>query len=250
MTYAVGPITQVSVSAIAAQLSSAAAAGGTGPYTYQWYKSTLSGFSPGGGNIISGATALTLSDTGLIPNTIYYYKIRATDTGNSNTTVDSAQLAVTTSLQTQNPNAFQQTPTLGQLDQPFNFNTSPVQIHSTQSGLLYAGAPVKIVDEAGGVPKVVVADAVDDEVFGFINYNIKNIAYEAGSPCEISQAGNVMWLYAVAPIARGAQVQLSVSPYGVAPVTSGANIVGYAYDKASAVGQLIRVKLLCPTFLA
>src|SRR6185312_7824244 len=96
MSLAVGPITQNSVADTTASLTCAAATGGVGPYTYQYYKSTTTGFSPGAGNIISGATALTLSDSGLIPNTTYYYKVVVTDTGNSNATATSAQLAVVT----------------------------------------------------------------------------------------------------------------------------------------------------------
>lgn len=249
MVLAVGPITQLGVQGNAAQLSAAAASGGTGPYTYQWYRSTQSSFSPGGGNILAGETALTLDDSSLIPNTIYYYKIRVTDTGNSNATADSAELAVTTTNMTQSQNQFAQSPILGMLDLPYNFNTVAAQIHSSEQGTLYAGTPVKIVDEAGGVPKVVKVTAVDDEVFGFINYNIKNPSFIANSVCEISQAGNVMWLYATAAIGRGDQVAVGALFNGVAPLSTNQNIVGFAYDKASNPGDLIRVKLLCPSFL-
>jgi hypothetical protein len=61
MTLTAGAITQTAVTDTTASLVVAAATGGTRPYTYQWYRSTTSGFSPGGGNIISGATALTLA---------------------------------------------------------------------------------------------------------------------------------------------------------------------------------------------
>jgi len=53
--------------------------GGTGPYTYQWYRSTTSGFTPGAGNLISGATSATRVDTGLTNGTVYYYKCKVTD---------------------------------------------------------------------------------------------------------------------------------------------------------------------------
>lgn len=46
--------------------------------TYQWYRSTTQGFTPGGGNILSGKTSRTLTDTGLTSNTVYYYVLRAT----------------------------------------------------------------------------------------------------------------------------------------------------------------------------
>ena len=153
MSLAVGPISQVSVSSNAAQLSVAAATGGTGPYTYQWYRSTTTGFSPGGGNIITGATALTLSDSGLIPNTQYYYKVVVTDTGNSNATATSAQLALATTPQQLSPNQFAMSGVVGMIDMRFPYNTVSVQIDVSQSGSLYAGMAVKMVDSADGVPK-------------------------------------------------------------------------------------------------
>lgn len=76
-------------------LSATDAAGGVDPYTYQWHRSTSSGFTPSGGNAISGATSLTLLDTGLSDATTYYYKLAYTD--NIATTVYSDELVVTTS---------------------------------------------------------------------------------------------------------------------------------------------------------
>lgn len=246
-----GAISLVSKDSVSAQLSATAASGGTGPYTYQWYKSLTSGFTPGGGNIIAGATALTLNDTGLIPGTQYYYKVVATDTGHSNDTVEYTQLGVQTTPPVQNPNQFAQTALLGMIDMRFDYDTVSVQIDASQATDLFAGAAVKVVDSAGGVPKVVGCSANSDEVFGFINYDIKTIAFKAGMAAEISQSGNVMFLYATGAIARGAQVQLDLSTNGgvAAKVgSSGADIIGFAYDKASAAGDLIRVKLGVPSF--
>ena len=48
----------------------------TGPYTYQWYKSGTSGFTPGAGNIIAGATSQTYFDTS---GTGGYYACIVTD---------------------------------------------------------------------------------------------------------------------------------------------------------------------------
>lgn len=75
-----------------ASLVSAVATGGTAPYTYQWYRSTTSGFTPGGGNILGGQTALQLDDTGLTQGVAYYYKVVATD--NVSATATSAQMTV------------------------------------------------------------------------------------------------------------------------------------------------------------
>ena len=121
MATTAGALSQVSVGSTVASLSSAAATGGTGPYTYQWYRSTVSAFTPGAGNIISGATALTLSDSGLIPNTQYYYKVVATDSGSVSGT--SAQLGVVTGLPAMSPNQFLQSSLLGMIDMRFPYST-------------------------------------------------------------------------------------------------------------------------------
>lgn len=250
MSLTAGTITLTSKTDKQVKLAVSAATGGTGPYTYQWYRSTTTGFSPGGGNILSGKTALALQDDTVIPGTLYYYKNVVTDTGNSNVTATSTQLAVTTDNPVQNPNQFAQSTQLGQVDQAFNFDTMAVQIDSSQATALVAGAAVKIVDNAGGVPKVVGCAANSDEVLGFLNYNTKNRSFVAGNAAEISIQGNVMWLYATTAIARGARVQLDLTTNGgVAALTgsSGADIVGWAMDKA-AIGDLIRVYILTPSF--
>jgi large repetitive protein len=76
-----------------ATVTCTAATGGSGGYTYQWYRSTTSGFTPGGGNIVSGATSLTLNDTGLTNGTTYYYKLVSTDSDSQ--TVTSNQTSAT-----------------------------------------------------------------------------------------------------------------------------------------------------------
>jgi hypothetical protein len=249
MATTAGLLTQVSVGSTVASLSSAVATGGTAPYTYQWYRSTTSGFSPGAGSLIAGATALTLNDTGLIPNTAYFYKVRATDSGS--VTGDSAQLAVSTAAPGLNINAFAQSPLLGVIDMRFPYNTISVMIDTSQATGLYFGAAVKMVDSADGIPKVVGCAANSDEVLGFINFDIKTIKFTAGMTCEISMSGNVIYLYATGAIARGVQVSLDLTTNGgvrSAAGNTGDKIVGWALDKAAAAGALIRVYLKTPSF--
>lgn len=252
MAVTAGALSLVSKTSTQVVALSAAATAGTGPYTYQWYRSTTSGFSPGGGNILSGKTALSLTDTGLVPGTTYYYKVVATDTGDSNATSTSAQLSVSTDIQQPGQNQFAQSVVVGQIDLPYEYNTISAQIDVSETGTLYPGQAVKIVDSAGGVPKVVACSADTDLVFGFINYNFKNPYFLAGYPCEISQDGNVMWLMAADAIARGAQVvsKCSTTIGGVGPTSGsgGENIVGFALDKASVAGTAIRIKLAAPSF--
>jgi hypothetical protein len=59
-----------------ASLSATAASGGSGTLTYQWYRSTVPNAQ---GTAISGATTMTLSDTGLTNGVAYYYTLVATD---------------------------------------------------------------------------------------------------------------------------------------------------------------------------
>jgi len=252
MSLTAGALSQSSVLSNSAVLSSAVATSGTAPYSYQWYQSTVNGFTPGGGNLVSGATALTQSFSGLIPNTTYYYKVIVTDSAGSPATATSSQLTVVTTAQQLSPNQFAQSNIAGMVDLRFPYNSVAVQIDASQSGSLYAGSAVKMVDSADGIPKVVGCSANSDEVLGFINFDIKTVAFIAGAAAEISMSGNVMYLYATAAIARGAQVQLDISsPACVTAVvaSSGADIVGWAYDKASAAGALIRVFLKTPSFL-
>jgi hypothetical protein len=247
MVLTAGVISLISVSDTTANLSATAATLGTGPYTYQWYRSTASGFTPGGGNLIAGATALTLADTGLIPNTTYYYKVVATDSVAA--TVEYAQVAGVTAAQTLNPNQFAQTQYLGVIDLRFDGDTVSCQVASTQATALYPGQAVMLVDSADGIPKVIAVTADTDEVFGFINFDIKSVTFPAGTDCEVSLAGNVIYLYATAAVARGAQLMVDVSTVGgVKTATGGGTYVGWAYDKATAAGQLIRVFVKTPSY--
>jgi hypothetical protein len=244
-----GVISLVSKSSNQIKLAVTAASGGTGPYTNQWYRDTTSGFTPGGGNILAGKTALTLTDV-VIPDTQYYYKVVQIDTGHSNDEVTASQLGVKSDGASQSPNQFTEAPVVGMLDQLVGpTNVIAVEIDQSESGTLVQGQSVKMYDSAGGVPKVVACDADDDEVLGFIRYNIKNKTFVAGSACEIALKGSVMYLYAAGAVARGEQVTVvTASPGTVQAANATDTIVGWAFDKAAAYGDLIRIYLETPSF--
>lgn len=249
-----GALSQVSVAPQSDQLLSAAATGGTTPYSYQWYRSTTTAFTPGGGNILTGATSLTLSDTNLTPGTIYYYKVIAIDSATTPTSSTATQLAVTTTTLNPNPNQFTEAPFLGMTDLKYNYNTKSVRFDPAGSGTLVGGCAVKWSTVASGVPMVLPSTAQADVVAGFVNFNFKDKVYNAGDMLEISQDGNVMFLYATAAINRGTKVVSIPSAVaggcngGVAATTgsSGFPIVGYALDTA-ATGTLFRVQLQTPS---
>lgn len=251
MATTAGALSIVSVGSNTASLSSAVATAGTAPYTYQWYRSTTTGFSVGPTNIITGATALTLNDTNLIPNTTYFYKVVATDSSSPTVSGTSSQLTVLTQATTLSQNALVQNPIVGQVDMPFNFNTlSAVLDASVGSASYTSGQAVKIVaNTKGGVPKVVACAANSDNCWGFINFNLKNINFTVGQACEVSTGGNIIWLYTTAAITQGAQVCLDVSATGAVQATgNSATVVGYALDGAAGSGSIIRVHLKTPSY--
>lgn len=255
MALTAGALSQVSVTDVGDVLSSAVAVSGTTPYTYQWYRSTASsGYAAGTANILSGKTSLSLTDTGLTPGTIYYYKVIATDSNGTPVTATASALTVTTLASSPNPNQFTELAFLGMVDARFSYNTLPVQFDPAGSGTLVGGCAVKWSTVANGVPMVVPSTAQADVVAGFVNYNIKDVSYSAGELLEISMEGNVMYLYATAAINRGSKlVSIPASVAGgcnggVAATTgsSGFPIVGYAVDTAAS-GALFRVALQTPS---
>ena len=145
---------------------------------------------------------------------------------------------------TQNPNQFKQSVEKGQLDLHLNPNIIPCQIDTSETGTLVPGQKVKLIDSAGGVPKVVAITADTDEIFGVIPYIVKKSQFVAGDRVEIASEGSVIYLEASAAIARGAKVMPVITGQKVATATAGKTLVGYAFDKAAQDGDLIRVYLL------
>lgn len=252
MTYIAGVLTLQNAGSNTTQIVTTSASGGVGPYTQQWYRSTTTGFTPGSGNILTGQTGLVLNDTNLIPNTVYYYKVVYTDTGFSNDTVTSSQLAVTTIAAIQNMNQFQMSPFIGMLD--LKVGTTSVfsaQVDVTQSGLLFNGSAVNVVNGPNGIPTIVASTTDSDNIAGIIVYDIKSQSYAVGARCEVAFAGSCMWLYATTAITRFNQICLDLTSPGSVQAATGTNtIIGFAFDQATSYGQLIRVILTTPSFLA
>jgi hypothetical protein len=245
MTITAGSLSQVATASTTVTVLASAATGGVAPVTYQWYRSTTSGFSPGSGNSVSSGTALTLNDSGLIPNTKYYYELVATDSTAS--TASSSQIAITTTAPTLSQNQFAQTPFVGVVDLSVgSTNVIAAQIDVSAGTLVYyPGQFVKIVaNTSGGVPKVIGCTSKSDSAIGSIRFNVKDISYGAGQNCEICLFGTVVWVYATGAITQWAEVCLdTTSPGGVQATGNTATIVGFALDGAAAAAALIRVML-------
>jgi hypothetical protein len=261
MSLAIGSITLVSVGSTTANLLAPAATGGSAPVTYQWYRSTASGFTPGTGTVVTGGTSLSLADSGLTPGTIYYYEIVATDAAAAK--ASSNQLTVTSTAASPNPNQFTLAPYLGMLDLRFNGDTISVQFDPAGSGTLVGGQAVLFSAPStqgtgasgglNGIPLVVPSTGSADSIAGMVNYDIKSAVFKPGDRLEISLAGNVMYLYAALPVTRGKSVTSLPSSQpggtngGVVQVTgsSGLPIVGWSLDTA-AIGTLTRIMLQTP----
>lgn len=151
----------------------------------------------------------------------------------------------------QSPNQFAQTQQKGALDLQFNPQVISVQVDSSQATALVPGQAVKMVDSANGVPKVIAAAADEDDVFGFVVYDIRRVSFPALSYVEVAFfRGSVMYMEASAAIARWAQVMIVVASQKVMTVTATNRIVGRALDKAAADGDLIRVVVDLPGAIA
>lgn len=246
MTITASSLSQVATASTQVTVLSGAFTGGVAPVTYQWYRSTTSGFTPGGGNSVSGATSLTLNDSGLIPNTTYYYEIVGADSTGS--LASSSQIAIVTTAATLSQNQFAQTPFVGVVDLSIgSTNVIACQIDVSAGTNVYTpGQFVKIVaNTSGGLPKVIGCSAKNDHAFGAIRFNVKDINYGAGQNCEVAMFGTVIWLYATGAITQFAEVCLdTTSNAGVQATGNTATIVGTAIDGAAAAATLIRVMLV------
>lgn len=100
MPYTPSVASQVLVGPVSATVQATAAQGAVGTFSYQWYRGTVYNFQPSPDTLLTGQTSLTLLDTGLTYNTIYYYIVQATDSANSNT-VNSNTLGICTAQQGQ-----------------------------------------------------------------------------------------------------------------------------------------------------
>ncbi len=154
----------VAVGTTTAALHASDATGGTPPYSYQWYRDTTSGFMPGPGNILSGKTSLSLSDTGLVPGTTYFYKIVYTDAASQTATSSQASLMAGTSRCVCDGNSM----TLGagqtayptqlaaMLGSNWAISNKGVSSQTTQNMLADAATDIDQLYEAGNTANVVV----------------------------------------------------------------------------------------------
>lgn len=146
----------------------------------------------------------------------------------------------------QNISQFSQTPVQGEVDLSFHGSVISGQVDAAQVNALVPGQPVKLATTGGGVPKVIGLAANTDQSFGFIAYNLKDIAFPANAACEVAMFGTVMHMTTGGAITRGNSVEVVYTASTV--ITSGGTnpVIGFALDKATGSGQLIRVFIQAP----
>lgn len=145
-------------------------------------------------------------------------------------------------------NAFAPTGELkGRLDLQANIDSLSCIIDSTQNTAIKAGTPVKVVTTSAKLPHIVAA-ASGDLILGFLRQSPRKDSFVAGDVVEVSYGGDVMYLEADAAIDAGSPVNVSdFTDYAVAaPGSTTGSTIGFALEKATAAGQLVRVLLRTP----
>ena len=142
-----------------------------------------------------------------------------------------------------NQNQFAQTPVIGEQDLTVNQNIVEARIwaSSVSAAPLVAGQAFALVDQPGSLPIVDVA-AITAKAWGVAIHNMKGDTFVKGQAIELALVGSTIYLETAGAIARGARVQLTPTGPTITTATLGTNAsIGYAVDKATATGQLIRV---------
>lgn len=220
-------------------LAVTAGTGGTGPYAYQWYKSTVSGFSPDESNKVTGATGLQATITGLVPGQQYYFLVVTTDQGDSGATITSSQFGASTLAHGASQNEFAPNlPAAGQVDLRYSVNT----ISAIAGEALIAGQAVKFSSDN----KIHACTANTDRVDGFIIFNVKKNTFADNEACEIARGGSYITLRATSALSAGDPCAIDPSCIGgVTAIVSTETPVGQAM-KTAAAGETVVVYLACP----
>lgn len=125
-----------------------------------------------------------------------------------------------------------------------NVITAVIKRDSTET--FGSGTAVKLVDIAGK-QQVVEKAAANDEIYGFIVYNIKDNSPKAGDIVTVAFDNTFMVMEANAAIAAGAKLEIVATGDKIIAHGGGSNKkVGYAVEKAAASGDLITVHIKTP----
>lgn len=145
-----------------------------------------------------------------------------------------------------NPNMFAMETVQGQLDLSLISSVITCEVSASQAVALVAGQAVKLEDSAGGLPKVLALAGNTDPSFGVVLRNLKDMDYPANARVEVALASSTVYMTAGAAIARGAKVEFVNASKKVITAAGVNPVLGFALDKASNDGDLIRVYILTP----
>ena len=145
-------------------------------------------------------------------------------------------------------NQFKMEPVQGEVDLEFAGSVVAAQTKAAEATALIAGQAVKLVNSATGIPEVTALADNTEAPFGFVARNIKDQDYPANARLELALEGTIMWMTAGAAIARGAKLEVVNSTFKVITNAGTNPVIGYAFDKAAADGDLIRVYIETPGY--
>ena len=151
-----------------------------------------------------------------------------------------------------NLNQFSITPAIGDLDLAHSTGESVVSVrfgYEDTTGDIEAGEGVKLSDlgsnDTPGVPVVAIRTTELEPIYGVKIRNTKKAKVEGGDRFEVAVFGAVVRFKAAGAISRGAGVTLTLANIGEVKAVSTKTPLGVALDKASAAGDIIRVRLTC-----
>lgn len=142
--------------------------------------------------------------------------------------------------QFQNMNQVTQGPIKGRVSEVPNPSTVTCQVTPKSGNTLNPGTAVKLI--AGTSPQILVEKAAaTEQIFGFVVWTPKKVAWTAGQPLEIVLQGSIMEMETNGAINRGQLCEIVASGDKIAGWAGVNTTIGTALDTATAANQLIRV---------
>jgi hypothetical protein len=143
------------------------------------------------------------------------------------------------------PNQFSQSANKGSLDLSINPNVISGRVAQSQSTKLVSGQAVALANTLSKIPEFVAASATDN-IWGFVCYSLMKNSFKAGDAITIASKGSYMYMEANGAIAQGAEVEIVADGQKITTALGTNSKIGFAFDKASALGDLIRVFIDTP----
>lgn len=151
-----------------------------------------------------------------------------------------------------NLNQFSIGPAVGDADLSHTAGESIVSVrngYESTTDEIEPGEGVKLTDlttnDTPGAPIVAIRATELEPIFGVKIRNTKKAISEGADVFEIATFGAVVRFKAAGALSRGTKVTLTLGTTGEVKAVSTKALLGITLDKASAAGDIIRVKLLC-----